>query len=120
MTDRTHNCESKPLFDGVASPDGETRRKKKPGRVTRKQLLALLESQGYRCALTGVELTPETASVDHKVPVQQGGSHSIENLHIVEHRINWAKGTMTVDEFVDLCRRVVEHCDRNVGSSEND
>lgn len=112
VTDELHNYECEPLFDGVIVPDGKARREKKAGRVTRKQLMDLLQEQNYRCALTGVELTPETASVDHKIPLQQGGNHSIANLHIVEHRINWAKGTMTVEEFLEMCRRVVEYQNR--------
>lgn len=77
--------------------------------ITATQLRALLESQQYKCALTGMDLTPETASLDHKIPVGRGGPHEIGNLWILHHNVNAAKGTMTPEEFVDLCRKVAAH-----------
>lgn len=78
-------------------------------RISRGELLALIESQGYKCALTGELLTPSTASVDHAIPLARGGDHSIQNCIIVLGSVNAAKGTMTVDEFVDMCRKVANH-----------
>ena len=69
-------------------------------------LMALLESQDFRCALTGQHLTPTEATLDHKVPVSKGGDHSIDNVWWVHSDANTAKGTMGVDEFVAMCRRV--------------
>lgn len=79
-------------------------------KVGRKELVCLVESQCYRCALTGWDLKPETASLDHILPVSRGGDHSIENLQILDYRVNKAKGTMTADEFVEMCRAVAAHC----------
>lgn len=78
--------------------------------VGHKQLLELLERQQYRCALTGIELTPETSSLDHMLPVSRGGSHGIDNVQIILQRVNAAKGTMTNEEFIETCRLVAEHC----------
>lgn len=69
----------------------------------------LLERQSYRCALTGIELTPETASLDHCTPISRGGSHDIDNIQIITQRVNAAKGTMTTEEFIDVCRQVVAY-----------
>lgn len=77
--------------------------------ATPKTLRALVEAQGYRCVFTGQELTPETASLDHIVPVSEGGSHTIDNLCVVHFRVNAAKSTLNADEFIDLCRMVTEH-----------
>jgi 5-methylcytosine-specific restriction endonuclease McrA len=74
--------------------------------ITTKQILALLEKQQYRCAVTGWMLTPETASIDHRIPYSKGGSHSIDNAQIVDWRVNQAKGTMSNEEFVEMCRAV--------------
>ena len=68
---------------------------------------ARLESQGYRCALSGVALTPETTQMDHAMPLSRGGTHDATNLLCVTADVNRAKGRMTVDEFVSLCCRVV-------------
>lgn len=75
--------------------------------ITASQVLALVNDQGRRCMISGRELTPETASLDHIVPLGRGGEHSIENVWIVDHQVNLAKGTMMLEEFVSMCRDVV-------------
>lgn len=94
--------------------------KKSETGITTKSMMALLEQQNYRCALSGVELTPETASADHKVPIARGGLHHISNLQIIDEKVNQAKGALMLDEFLDVCRRVVSHQDAigNQGSSQ--
>ncbi len=79
--------------------------------VTGKNLKSLLEAQAYRCAYTGEPLTPEAASLDHKIPLSRGGEHGLENLAIVDESVNAAKGTKTLEEFVAMCRKVVAHAD---------
>lgn len=76
------------------------------GSVNPQAILQLLEHQSYRCALTGRALTPETASLDHIVPVCRGGDHRIENTQVLERSVNRAKGTLTNDEFIALCGEV--------------
>lgn len=71
--------------------------------ATYRELMQLIEQQGHRCALTGKVLTPQTARLDHKHPVSQGGSHDINNLHWVLETVNTAKGTMSLDQFVGMC-----------------
>ena len=74
--------------------------------VTGKQLKLLLEKQEYRCAYTGELMTPETASLDHVIPLGRDGVDSIENIAIVLQQVNYAKGTMTREEFVEMCGKV--------------
>lgn len=76
-------------------------------KVTTTSLLALLESQSYRCAFSGRDLTPEQCSLDHKIPISRGGLHVIDNCALVTPEINSAKGSMTADEFIAMCRDVV-------------
>jgi 5-methylcytosine-specific restriction endonuclease McrA len=82
--------------------------------ITTKQILNLLEQQGKRCALTGWPLTPETASIDHVIPLSKGGDHSIDNAQIVDYRVNLAKGTMTNDEFIEMCMAVAENAHKSM------
>ena len=70
------------------------------------QLMDLLEQQEYRCALSGVKLTPEMAELDHKVPLSKGGSNAISNVQWVHKRINRMKGSMKQDDFIDMCSKV--------------
>jgi 5-methylcytosine-specific restriction endonuclease McrA len=80
--------------------------------VTVNNILALLERQSYKCALSGRELTPKTSSLDHILPVSRDGDSSIDNAQVLDAAVNRAKNTMTNDEFVAMCRQVVRHADR--------
>lgn len=75
--------------------------------IRTKDLWAILEAQSYLCALTGRQLTPETAAIDHRVPLARGGAHAPYNLQVIHADVNAAKHTMTHEEFVAMCREVV-------------
>jgi hypothetical protein len=89
----------------------EERRQIRESDVTQANLLRLIESQDYKCALTGEDLTPQTASLDHKTPRSMGGENTIDNVWFVLDAVNKAKGTMSTEQFIDLCRKVVAHAD---------
>lgn len=72
-------------------------------------VLRLLDWQGYRCALTGRRLTPETASLDHIVPVRDGGVHTIQNVQVLHKEVNRAKATMNSEQFIRMCHEVVDY-----------
>lgn len=82
------------------------------GDVSVESVLRLLESQQYRCALTGRSLTPQTAAMDHIVPVRFGGEHAIDNAQVLHKEVNRAKGSLTNEEFIGMCREVVRRSDR--------
>ena len=75
--------------------------------VTSDLVFRLLERQGFRCAITGRELTPDCCSLDHILAVSRGGKHDIANIQAVVPTANQAKGTMTNEEFLSLCQDVV-------------
>lgn len=77
-------------------------------KVTPTGIRILLEGQRYLCALTGRELTPENCALDHRIPFASGGKHEIENVQLVVDVANRAKGTMSQEEFIELCRDVVK------------
>ena len=79
--------------------------------ATREELRQLIERQGYKCSLTGVELDPRTAELDHVVPVSDGGDHSITNLQVLHKAVNRMKGAMSNDEFVRWCKMVARSDD---------
>jgi len=79
------------------------------GTVTSKKLLLLLEAQSFCCALSGIKLTPETASLDHIVPVSRGGGYLMGNVQVVHADINRMKGTRTNEEFIELCQCVADY-----------
>lgn len=81
------------------------------GRISAKQVLELVNRQQFKCAISGRPLTPETASLDHIVPLASGGLHCLENVWVVDHQVNTAKGTLSLEEFVAMCRDVTAHQD---------
>jgi 5-methylcytosine-specific restriction endonuclease McrA len=81
------------------------------GDVWAVKLKELLEWQQFRCSLSGRKLTPKNAEADHIVPIKHGGENQMENIQILTTEVNRAKGTMGQQEFVQMCRDVVSHCD---------
>jgi len=81
------------------------------GPVSTENVLLLLDYQQYRCALTGRRLTPQDAALDHVVPIRFGGEHTIENAQVLHKDVNRAKGSLTSEEFIGMCREVVARSD---------
>jgi len=77
-------------------------------KVTPKDLMKMLDEQGYMCAITGDPLDPSDCAVDHIKPIVNGGEHRLENLQVVTSAANKAKHTLDMSEFIELCRKVVE------------
>ena len=71
------------------------------------EIMTLLLRQNFRCALTGQSLNPSNAALDHIRPICRGGNHTIRNMQALLDAVNRAKGTLTSDEFIQLCREVV-------------
>jgi len=128
-----HRCHEGPPYaaDELASLGDATCQRRQPlypqspeamvkprGPVSTENVLRLLEYQQYRCALTGRALTPETAALDHIVPIRSNGQHVIENTQVLHKDVNRAKGTLTNAEFIALCREVVAHMDRRNADNE--
>ena len=69
-----------------------------------------LEAQNFKCYYTGLALTPGSGdcSLDHKVPRSRGGALTVDNSAWCHRRINALKGNSTTEEFVEMCRMVVE------------
>lgn len=80
-------------------------------KVTKKSIRKLYDDQLGLCALTGDTLTPENASLDHVMPISRGGTHTIDNAQMVIHEVNRMKGSLTNDELIELCRKIVFHAD---------
>lgn len=78
-------------------------------KITQAALLNLLDSQQHRCALTGRKLEPEVAALDHVMPLGRGGVNDMTNVAIVHRDVNAAKGSMTREEFVEMCREVARY-----------
>jgi hypothetical protein len=77
------------------------------GKVTAGKILTLLQFQRHKCAVSGIELSPSTASVDHIVSLKDGGGTTMENLQILHREVNRIKGSLSISELDSWCRQIV-------------
>jgi 5-methylcytosine-specific restriction endonuclease McrA len=61
--------------------------------VTPGQLFKLLKKQSRQCAYCLCLLHISTFTLDHKIPLSRGGTHSLENFQLTCSRCNSCKGT---------------------------
>ncbi len=66
------------------------------------EIEAWLKGQPLVCHYTGVELPVDDFSVDHKEPLERGGTNDLQNLCLTTKEMNTTKGTMTESEFKQL------------------
>jgi CRISPR/Cas system Type II protein with McrA/HNH and RuvC-like nuclease domain len=62
------------------------------------------------CYLTGEKIDldkPATYSLDHKIPLSRGGKRELSNMGLTTKIVNQAKTSMTPEEFIELCKKVL-------------
>jgi len=104
--------ESTAIAMGTQVRDGVEESAMSRRKATARELMAVLQLQQFRCALTGEPLTPESARLDHRVPVSQAGGHDANNMQWVTENVNRAKGVMSQGVFVALCKQVTDWVSR--------
>lgn len=62
----------------------------------------LLSQTPLTCYYSGEPVDLFKMHVDHKIPLNRGGTNHFENLCVAEHKMNSAKGQMTDKEFSEL------------------
>jgi len=73
------------------------------------ELMRILLSQEKRCCYSGVELTVDNCSLDHKKPVSKGGTNHPKNLQWTTKEINKMKGSLTEERFIEICKEISKH-----------
>lgn len=64
------------------------------------------------CYLTGEKIdlnNNKDYCLDHIQPKSRGGDNSLDNLGFLKRDVNYAKNSLTVNEFLELCVRVLEY-----------
>jgi hypothetical protein len=83
--------------------------------LSKHDCIALLETQDYKCALTGVELTcilekgsvcKTNASIDR---IDPKGPYTKDNVQLVCATINKLRVDMSVDDFIKWCKKVSDY-----------
>ena len=77
-----------------------------------KELNQLIEKQNYKCAYTGLVLTPAVdASVDHIIALSTDAEqyNKIENLQWVHSAINRMKNNHTEEDFLKYIKLIYEN-----------
>ncbi len=91
---------------GTQVRDGRAKPKKKV--ASAKELLGLLNKQEHKCAISGRPLTIEESTLDH-IHYRAGSlDDSIGNVQWIHAEINKAKNTMSVEDFVAMCKEVAQ------------
>ena len=79
--------------------------------ITYEDLMALYEQQEGKCALTGRSMTtitkdPDVISLDR---IDNDKGYTRDNIQLVTGQVNRCKNAYTVEEFIDMCRAVVNN-----------
>lgn len=87
---------------------------RKRDKLTREDLLEILEAQKYCCAISGVPLTcllefgkktPTNASVDR---INPGGPYTKDNIQLVCRAVNSWRSDLPLETFIWFCTKVAE------------
>lgn len=73
----------------------------------------LFEKQGRKCALSGLSLEPDLSLTMNKQfmsidRIDSNGGYEEDNVQWVDKRINMMKGSLSNEEFIELCTHVAK------------
>jgi len=77
--------------------------------ITPQELWRLAKKQKLRCAISGIKLTNENISVDHIIPIADGGRNIISNLQLVDKFINDMKNSHSQEEFLEIVKKIYNY-----------
>lgn len=78
---------------------------------TYKEALEHLGGTKTKCYLTGrpIDIEKDEYCLDHIIPVSRGGSNELSNMAITIPSANISKADLTLEEYLKLCKEVLEH-----------
>lgn len=91
-----------------------TTKKRETVSFTSKDVIAKF-GENPKCYLTGkpIDLSKSRSyNFDHIIPASKGGTNTLDNLGICIKEANIAKSDLSYDDFIQLCRDVINHHDK--------
>lgn len=77
--------------------------------ITPQELWSLAKRQRLTCPLSGRRLTRNNISIDHIIPLSNGGDNHPSNLRFVDYHANLAKAMFSDQELVLLAADIINH-----------
>lgn len=98
-------------YHGISTRRNRGKRAPLTFNISVKELADLYEKQNHKCALSGLSIEPDTSktlnqqmmSIDRKDSYK---GYTLDNIQLVDKRINMMKGSLSDEEFIDLCVKV--------------
>lgn len=74
-------------------------------------LASIKDPEHIKCYLTGrnIDITKDEYHLDHIMPIAKGGTCNADNLGFACPEANRSKSDMTLDEYLSLCKEVLEN-----------
>lgn len=87
----------------------ERGKRKHTGSITIEDAYNKLESQGFKCALTGIDLPWSEESGMSIDRIDSKKEYLLDNIQIVHKDINLMKNHFDEDYFIEMCRKVASY-----------
>lgn len=75
--------------------------------ITAWDLWKIAKRQRLLCPLTGRYLTRKNISVDHIIPLSNGGTNNLSNLRFIDYHANLAKAMFSDEDLFNLAKDIV-------------
>lgn len=101
------------VFRRLVSYSNNHKRYRPKEKLTAFNLWCLAHRQKLLCPYSGHKLTRDTLSLDHIIPLSQGGKNVLSNVQLVHKWVNVMKWDMSSEDFLAMCYRVNDFAARS-------
>lgn len=122
---RARNRANTPKYRDTRRACNQRRRARKKaagGDFTAEELTTMRLAQAGICAYCTYQYDPDALTIDHIIPLDQGGPHEAANICLACERCNKSKGNRTPEQWVDrwYWRTLYVHVDRRKKRKANE
>lgn len=78
-------------------------------KISKFDIWKIAKKQKLRCAISGLKLTLDNISLDHIKAISDGGTNTIDNLQLVDYRINLMKRELSMEVFLNWIKEIYNH-----------